>query len=204
MLLPPLSGISPLLRLTDAPGLGPHAVLDARCNNSIIGTPSFGLDNAIFTVCAEITIDAPVEAVYETWVDFESYHLWNSFVTDVHALPGSSISQVPPQIGTEMLFSNTFPPIPKFLPGPSVERLSYTEPNADGRGEAALVAWIGYESAEHPSVFTDIGEGRTGFVSWETFYGVHGTALVAGKEWLQGRHETQARDLKGYVEGSGG
>ncbi|KAK4610646.1 hypothetical protein CLAFUW4_13619 [Fulvia fulva] len=199
MLIPPISS---LLRLSDATSSGPSSVLDVRCNNSIIGTPSFGLEDAIFTVCAEIEIQASVPAVYTTFLDFRNYHTWNTFVQDVHPLPGNSIDRIPPPIGTKMVFENVFPPIPDELPGPSVERLSFTERNVDGEGRA-LVAWVGYESAEHPSVLTALGEGRMRFVSWETFYGIHGLALVVGREWLQERHEQQARDLKGYVEGFG-
>ncbi|KAI1484705.1 hypothetical protein F5X96DRAFT_663245 [Biscogniauxia mediterranea] len=81
--------------------------------------------------------------------------------------------------------------------------------NGDGNGY--LVAAWRYDDglggagarAEHPTVLVDLGDGTTRMLSYETYYeGLFTGAIALLRDRLQERFETQARDLKAYVEGS--
>lgn len=62
-----------------------------RCpqdSKSTLPTPTYGDNDAVFTVCTEQLINAPLEVVYNALIDYSSYSLWNSFVVDVEVAPG--------------------------------------------------------------------------------------------------------------------
>lgn len=62
-----------------------------RCpqdSKSALPTPTYGDTDAVFTVCTEQLINAPLEVVYNALIDYSSYSLWNSFVVDVEVAPG--------------------------------------------------------------------------------------------------------------------
>lgn len=67
-----------------------------RCPQDLVTTlptPTYGYDGTVFTVCTEELIDAPVEVVYNVLIDFNAYHIWNTFVVDLH-LP-SNVTNTP-------------------------------------------------------------------------------------------------------------
>ena len=87
----------------------------------------------------------------------------------------------------------------------SNERITYLEPDA----VPPFVAWrfdpgvLGglVMQAEHVSLLQDLGDGKTEYVSWETYYGAGALVVLALKGNLQRGFEEQTTDLKARVEG---
>lgn len=52
--------------------------------DSILPTPTYGDTGGKFTVCAQQDINAPVQAVYNTLIDFKSCHVWNTFAFQIN------------------------------------------------------------------------------------------------------------------------
>lgn len=67
-----------------------------RDSLSTLPTPTYGTKGAVFTVCGELIINAPRQTVYDVILDFQKYHLWNSFVVDVQ-LP-SNVMETPEDV----------------------------------------------------------------------------------------------------------
>lgn len=202
MLGPPvLSAWAALAVLAKASDLSSFASI--RCNTSSkLPTPLYADQTPVFTVCAEREIAAPVSKIYDALLDFDNYHTWNSFVIDVKAQEGSTFVPGPEPFGFRMKFITTA--LLPWINTTSNEIVSLTEPKLDGPG-VAMNAWK-FEGppglrAEHPNVLTDLGDGRTRYVSWESYYGW----LATGPDWLlngklQESFERQGEDLARYVE----
>lgn len=182
------------------------AFINVRCNKAADGTqpnlstPSFGSKGIVFTVCSEREIEAPVGIVYNTTVNFRDYPAWNSFVIKVDPAPGYSLDTVPPPINTIMIFTNQ-----GLVPGTndtvqSTEQLSFADANVDGEGRVAISAWKSYEQAEHPNILTDLGNGWTRYVSYDSFYYETGQQSLPLKDALQRLFDQQGDELKAFVE----
>ncbi|KLU81140.1 hypothetical protein MAPG_00235, partial [Magnaporthiopsis poae ATCC 64411] len=50
-------------------------------------TPTYGTEKAVFQVRSQVVITASPATIYNTLLDFQSYHRWNSFVVDVTLPP---------------------------------------------------------------------------------------------------------------------
>ncbi|CAK1357399.1 uncharacterized protein RHO25_008473 [Cercospora beticola] len=182
------------------------ASINVRCNKAADGTqpnlstPSFGSRGIVFTVCTEREIEAPIELVYNTTVDFHNYPAWNSFVIKVDPTPGYSLDTMPPPINTIMIFTNQ-----GLVPGTndtvqSTEQLSFADANVDGNSLVAISAWKSYEQAEHPNILTDLGNGRTRYVSYDSFYYDISQQSLPLKDALQRLFDQQGDELKAFVE----
>jgi hypothetical protein len=183
--------------------IDPASLVNIRCNDSDkLPTPSYGSTGIVFTVCAEQEINAPIDKVYNALLDFSAYSTWNTFVIDVVARGNSSLTPAPAPVGTQMTFTVTGLLGPLDIPIP--ESVSVGIPDVDGSGKYAINAWVldaFKERSEHPNVLTDLGNGRTRYVSYESYYvGVVGLSAVL-KGQLQESFERQGEDLKKYVEG---
>lgn len=182
------------------------AFINVRCNRAADGTqpnlrtPSFGSRGIVFTVCTEREIEAPIGLVYNTTVGFRDYPAWNSFVVKVNPAPGYSLDTVPPPINTIMIFTNQ-----GIVPGTndtvqSTEQLSFADANVDGEARVAISSWKSYEQAEHPNILTDSGNGRTRYVSYDSFYYDIGQQSLPLKDALQRLFDQQGDELKAFVE----
>lgn len=179
-------------------------------SSAVLPTPTYGLAGAVFTVCTEQNISAPPELVYNTILDFRSYHLWNSFVVDVEDLP-PNVTRTPENVyvgmpmtfvtqGIVPLINTTSSEIITVLGGPS---------SSQDAGGYLFPVWrdnltaLGVlVQAEHPNVLVDIGGGLTRYVSYETYYQeIFVGALLLIRETLQERFVRQGEDLRRYVEG---
>ncbi|KAJ7448804.1 hypothetical protein FB451DRAFT_1288628 [Mycena latifolia] len=169
-------------------------------------TPTYGSDQIVFTVCAELNISAPLIDVYNAILDFQAYPSWNTFVFAVD-LP-SNVTTTPSDnyVGMPMTF-HTAGVLPPFNTTSNEVLTVLDYANAAGY---SLSAWryddglggLGMRS-EHPSVLVDVGGGATRYLSFETYYVGTETAVVLPlKENLQTAFEKQGADLKAYVEGS--
>ncbi|KAI0387672.1 hypothetical protein F5Y04DRAFT_240724 [Hypomontagnella monticulosa] len=168
-------------------------------------TPTYGTDGAIFTICSELLINAQPLVAYNTILDFKSYPLWNSFVVDV-GLP-DNVTSTPEDIYVGMVMNFISNGLISGLNTTSTEVISTFD--ASGAAGYLLNAWhyddgfggIGTR-AEHPNIFTDLGNGSTRYVSYETYYAGLSTGTVALlKDKLQQQWDVQAQDLKAHIEG---
>jgi hypothetical protein len=183
--------------------IDPASLVNIRCNDSDkLPTPSYGSTGIVFTVCAEQEINAPIDKVYNALLDFGAYSIWNTFVIDVVARGKSSLTPAPAPVGTQMTFTVAGLIGPLNVPTPEI--VSVGIPDVDGDGKYAFNAWVldaFKQRAEHPNVLTDLGNGRTRYVSYESYYvGVVGLSVVL-KGQLREAFERQGEDLKKYVEG---
>ena len=181
----------------------PGLSLNCAPNGTIMSTPKYGTEGAIFTVCAQTSIGGSESAIYDVLLDFPRYHEWNTFVYDVD-VPANVTSAKDVYIGMPMTLY-TYGLVPVFN-STSQESISYLEPNY----ETPFVGWLtdvglglaGLQ-AEHISLLRDLGGGMTEYVSWETYYGAGAVVVAALKDKLQTQFENQGRDLKFRVEGPG-
>ncbi|KAJ7208709.1 hypothetical protein B0H12DRAFT_983843, partial [Mycena haematopus] len=162
-------------------------------------TPTYGSNEIVFTVCAELTIKTPLIAVYNAILDFHAYPAWNSFVFLVDLPSNVSTTPADDYVGMPMTFhtAGVFPPFNTT----SNEILTVLD-FADAAGYS-MSAWryddglggVGMR-AEHPNVLVDVG-GATRVLSFETYYVGTETAVILLLEGnLQTEFEKQAADLK--------
>jgi len=171
-------------------------------NNGTMTTPSFGTTDAVFTACAQITINNSPSAVYDVLLDFSDYPAWNTFVYSVD-LPSNVSSTEDVYVGMPMTFHSSG--LLLGINSTSDERITFLEPDA----VPSFVAWRYDEgalvgvlmNAEHVTVLEDLGDGTTNCVSWETYYGAGALLTLTLKANLQTEFQNQVSDLKGRVEG---
>ncbi|KAL9109907.1 MAG: hypothetical protein Q9227_005430 [Pyrenula ochraceoflavens] len=190
---------------TGSPAFDPSTI---RCgaNGTILPTPSYGLEGAVFTVCSELLIRGSVEKVYDTVLDFNNYGKWNSFIPLVSIQPPiSTPSQV--HLNLTMTFTSTGL-LPGGLNSTSTEIISvldHTSPAA-----LAVAAWGSNDPlvdlvSEHPTILTEVSGGSGGMtrsVSYETYYGAGAVGLEVGLGGnLQREFERENEDLRAWVEG---
>ncbi|GKT49576.1 uncharacterized protein ColSpa_09757 [Colletotrichum spaethianum] len=185
------------------------SIAPLRCSDGLLATPSYNLTRALFTVCAEVIIDAPIQAIYDTVIDFGRYSEWNTFV--VEAVPPPNV-QGPEDVYLEMPVKFTSAGIIPLFNASSNEVVSVLAPDVeddDGLGRVRAVSAWRYDDglngygllAEHPNLLTDLGNGSVRMVSYETFYLPGAALLLLSKGTLRERFDTQATDLKRYLEG---
>ncbi|KJY00783.1 hypothetical protein TI39_contig312g00025 [Zymoseptoria brevis] len=112
------------------------------------------------------TSKGTVLQVHNAIVDFASYPKWNTFVIDVEARSGSSLTPSPPPVGTKMTFT-TVGLLP--IKSKSLEEITYINPDVQAgsatRGTYAMSAWKGdmtiLAPLEHVNVVTNLGYGYT-------------------------------------------
>lgn len=170
-----------------------------RCpedSTSILPTPTYGDTGGVFTVCAERLINAPAELIYNTLIDFESYHIWNTFVIDVD-LP-SNVTNTPGNVYIGMPMKLITAGLIPLINTTSDETVSFLDNDA-GAGYL-LAAWTSQVPSEHPSILVSQGGGVTRYVSYETFYLPLGGVVLLLKTELQKQFEQQGEDLSTYVE----
>lgn len=177
--------------------------LSCAPDGDIMTTPSYGTADAIFTVCAQDTINSPPPPIYDVLIDFQCYGDWNTFVYAVD-LPVTVSSANNVYVRMPMTF-HTHGLLP-VLNSTSNERVTYLEPDAmppfvAWRYDGGLLGGL-FMQAEHVSVLQDLGDGTTKYVSWETYYGAGALLVKSLKTNLKKEFEDQGRDLKARVEGS--
>ncbi|KAF8331479.1 uncharacterized protein EI90DRAFT_3016448 [Cantharellus anzutake] len=155
----------------------------------IMSTPTYGTKGAVFTACANITIPATPDLIFDIVLDFPSYPEWNTFVVKVDAAPGS------PWVG-ESITLHTVGLLP--FSSTSTEIITVLD------RAAMTVAWR-YDdglngiitAAEHVQLVRDIGGGMCEYLSWETYYRPLSLALdVLFEERLNAGFAVQAEDLR--------
>ncbi|KAI0106407.1 hypothetical protein GGR51DRAFT_517603 [Nemania sp. FL0031] len=186
-----------------------YSSLSCPSGLSTLLTPTYGEQGTIFTVCSSTEINASPSVVRDAVLGFSAYNQWNSFVTSV-SLP-SNVTETPGQdyAGMPMVFTTSG--LVAGFNTTSNEILTvvdYENVGDDGK-RYLMVAWryddglagIGAR-AEHPVVITDLGNGLSRVVGWETYYVGLETGLIAFlKNNLQSQFDAQSADLKAYVEG---
>jgi hypothetical protein len=173
-------------------------------NVSTLPTPTYGTHGRVWMICTELVIDAPPQKVYDTLIDFRSYHLWNSFVVDVQLPPDVTTTPDDVYEGMEMVFTTT-----GLIPGVNTTSDEVLTVLQDDAGEGYILnAWRSnvfhngsLSRAEHPNILTS-AEGGTRYVSYETYYEGLATPLIETlKPQLQAAFDRQGADLKAYLEG---
>jgi len=174
----------------------PPQYKDVTCNGGILSTPTYGLDGAVFSFCASIEINAPVQDVSNTILNFRNYKEWNTFIYD---------ADVPANIDTP----------DDVEPGLAVTSYSTgLTPGSNNTGTDVVTfvdrpfrtAWKNdqYQDligvSEHVSTFCPMPGGKTRYTHWQTEYMPQSSALLPIKDNFQHQFEVQTRDLKAYVE----
>lgn len=138
-----------------------------------------------------------IERVYDALIDFNSYHLWNSFVIDVDVPLGI---KTPEGVYIGMPMTLTTSGIVPLANTTSAEVVTGLDKNLPTwRSNVTLLGVL--IVAEHPNILVDQGNGTTRYVSYETYYkGPLILALLAARSTLKGLFEQQGKDLKAYVE----
>ncbi|KAG6360003.1 hypothetical protein INS49_011059 [Diaporthe citri] len=171
-----------------------------RCpqdSKSTLPTPTYGDTDAVFTVCTEQLIDAPLGLVYDALIDYGSYHLWNSFVVDVELSPGV---KTPEDVYVDMPMTLVTCGIIPLVNTTSDEVVTVLDKNLPTwRSNVTVLGAL--IVAEHPNVLVDEGGGVTRYVSYETYYkNPLIVSLLAARPTLQRLFGQQGKDLKAYVE----
>jgi hypothetical protein len=194
------ASLSAHLSARSAPEIDFDISLPSKCLSLMPTYTYYNRTDALFTVCAETLICAPVSEIYDILIDFDDYHYWNTFVIQVHKVtPGEY------RVGTVMDFVSAL-----LLPNAtanSTEVITVLEPN-DGHG-GAVTAWKSDPvspaaeilfAGEHVTKLIPTDEGVR-YVSWETYYGVGAAAVqtTVGPQ-LQAAFETEGNDLKRGAE----
>ncbi|KAF7328498.1 hypothetical protein MVEN_02536800 [Mycena venus] len=168
-------------------------------------TPTYGSDQIVFTVCAELNISAPLIDVYNAILDFQAYPSWNTFAFAVDLPSNVTTTPTDNYVGMPMTF-HTAGVLPPFNTTSNEVLTVLDYANAAGY---SLSAWR-YDDglggagmrAEHPNVLVDVGGGVTRYLSFETYYlGTETAVVLPLKGNLQTAFEKQRANLKAYVEG---
>lgn len=154
-------------------------------------------------ICTEIIINAPAQNIYDTLIDFNNYYLWNSFVVDVQVPPGLETPD-DVYVGMQMVFTTAG--LIQGVNTTSDEQVTVLDD--DSSKHYLLTAWRfsglingTLSRAEHPSILTNAGSGKTRLVSYETYYEGPVTELILPlKPQLQVEFDQQGQDLKRYME----
>ncbi|KAH7029582.1 uncharacterized protein B0I36DRAFT_364102 [Microdochium trichocladiopsis] len=192
-------------------------------------TPTYGAENRSWMMCAELTIYAPPSFVYYALIDYNSYHLWNTFVTSVFNLP-PNVTTTPNDVyvGMPMNFvvagmnGDDDPTVGESQEIVTVLRAPPSPPTGgdDNDDDDAphyrylMNAWRSdsyvegeFVVAEHPNILTPVegdedGEEWTRYVSYETYYeGAISDYIRSYQPRLQVLFDRQGGELKAYVEG---
>lgn len=173
------------------------------CNTTLLPTPTYNLTSAVFTVCSKLIIHAPLPEIYFVLLDFSNYHLWNTFVIAVDV--PSNITK-PEDVYVGMPMNLTTQGLIPDVNTTSSESITIL----DLERRHAIVAWGSISGAndtlleaEHPSILTDLGDGKTRYVSYETYYGPAALGVEALEGNLVREFWREGWDLKGYVEAMG-
>lgn len=98
-----LLATAPLLTFTLATTIG-IPILPRTCapDPELMMTPTYGTNNSVFTICAQLTIDGSLSTVYDVVQDFPRYSQWNSFVFNVDLTSGNVSSAKDVYVGMPM------------------------------------------------------------------------------------------------------
>lgn len=165
--------------------------------STVLPTPTYGYTDSVFTVCAEYLIDAPAELIYNTLIDFKSYHLWNTFVVDVQVPPNVTNTPEDVYIGMQMTFTTAG--LVPLINTTSIETVTVLDNDADAGYR--LSAWGLLPISEHANILVSQGDGVTRYVSYETFFHeLLAAPVLLLRPALQKQFEQQGEDLRTYVE----
>ena len=142
-----------------------------------------------------MTVQAPLERVFELLVDFSAYGRWNPFVVEV---TGASRAAEGVQMRFRLLWREG-----RYIQ--SDERVTRVHPPAGG---AALVAWRydsplarwGLLSSERVQTLTRRPDGHTAYTTEEIFHGP--AAALVPVRWVQAGFEAQARAMRDHLSPS--
>ena len=186
--------------------------------SSIAPRPSPAIASPTFSVLGHSIINAPASAVRDALLDIPSYGKWNSFI------PAASIHK--PAVGqtdTSTLQQGSYfefkVKMSEKQTTSSKELCTLAEPlkaiSDDNPTPTTTVRWVMDSSgvpmlasllkAEHVNEITDLGDGRTEYVHWESFGGVIASVIKwSNGESLRKNFEAWAEELKKYVESTHG
>jgi len=167
------------------------SISNATC--PLLPTPTYGIRDAVFTVCAAILIKAPPSVVYNVIYDFDRYNEWNTFVINVELI--SPPPPAPYQVGSLMNFTNAglFPPTN--ITFNSLEIITVLRPYIEATWKSA----VPNSTAEHVNLILPIG-GQSLYISYETFYGPTAQGFRPLEPALNHQFRVEARDTKRRAE----
>lgn len=165
-------------------------------DDTLIWTPTYGTKDAVFSVCASVTIKGTVQQVSNAILDFPKYKKWNTFV--VNAVPPAGVKK-PSDLKIGMGISFTSVGIPAGSNNTATDYITFLEP-------PYFAAWkntdydefIGH--SEHVLLFAPLPNGYSQFTHWQTQLGAAAVNLLPVKPDFQREFTQEANDLKVYIE----
>lgn len=180
------------------PGTGHQSLYNTIvCNGSILPTPTYGLADAVFTVCGESTIQGSVSQVSNVILNFRRYYEWNTFITKASLPDHVCTPDCVYAPGLQISFTST-----GIVPGVATvghDVTSHIE-------RPYFFAWTNTESrvltgiSEHVSILVPLSFGKVRYTHWQTQYGPGANNLLAVKANLQTQFQRQADELKVCIE----
>lgn len=176
--------------------------------------PSPAVPNPTFSVLGHAIINAPPSAVHNALLDLSNYGKWNTFIPSatIKRPAAGQTSTTHMQQGTQFEFRVK---MSEKSTTSSNELCTFVEPvkvaSEDDERPTTTVRWCFDSSgvpllkyllqAEHVNELTDLGDGRTEYVHWESFGGTLATFIKwSNGEGLGQNFRNWAEDLKKYVE----
>lgn len=167
------------------------------CNGSILPTPTYGLRDAVFTVCGESTIQGSISQVSNVILNFRKYYEWNTFITNASLPDHVCTPDCVYAPGLKINFTST-----GIVPG--VITVGHDVTSHIER--PYFFAWTNNESpvqtgiSEHVSIFVPLGGGKVRYTHWQTQYGTGANNLLPVKANFQTQFQRQADELKVCIE----
>ena len=189
--------LKPLVLFLSLVSAYPVSYNNLNCSGSIYPTPTYGLDGAVFSVCATNDIHGTFQQVYYTLLDFRHYKQWNTFVYEAE-VPDNVTSAASVYVGMPMTFHTTG--VVPNVNSTSVDVISnLKKPYYITWTNDDLKTVVGY--LEHVNLLLPVRRRVTKYISFETHYGL-ARVLLPYQANLQRQFEAQGRNLKSRVEGN--
>ena len=159
-------------------------------------------------------INLPAHVVYDAILDVENFPKWTTFIRGSEIItlaPGQSETDRKMHEGTRWKYAVAMSETG--TPASSNEKCVEVQPlqlaKGDGTTATTTVRWV-YDvpfpfkyllKAEHVNEITDLGDGRTEYVHWETFSGVGAMFVKAtAGDYLRKKFNDWPEELKTYLE----
>lgn len=165
------------------------------------------------SVLGRATINLPAQKVYKAILDIESYPKWSTFIRGAKITTraaGQDKSDNNLQKGTCWQYKVQMTAAGRI--NGSNEMCVEVQPlqvSEDHKPATTTIRWV-YDvpfpvnyflKAEHVNEITDLGDGTTEYVHWETFSGVGASFIkMTAEAWLKEKFNAWPEELKAYLE----
>ncbi|KAK5728592.1 hypothetical protein LTR15_001729 [Elasticomyces elasticus] len=171
-------------------------------------------DGGVFSIYADIAIDAPPQAIVDALLDIQNYIKWNSYVREIEITshPHSHKKGLKMMEGTNMVFHYNLTETEKISKRIACTHIGQLRTLANHAPPALThIRWDMHNAgsmtpgflmkAQRMNEIEDLGHGKAIYRTWETFAGWRASHWKNQYEQvLKDRFQDWCRDLKKYVE----